>query len=320
MAYIKQTWKNLPDQTTPISAERLNHLETQYDSAVQWGGGFKGTIVDVSPSDLNGLAMVNAGVSGTTSGNYLNPDRSSQVSSLNPSVVFHAIGSNDWSLGIPPSVVSHNVEESMNRITSSGPILHVILHQHERMHLSSHSNYSWDDYKEELEILAHSRDDVLFLDGSASLKRAGVYMGGDNSWGLMSSDNVHLTSLGGRVLGDVFLSLLSVPSSKDSGWVTLNGWQSGWEHEFNPVKYRKVGNEVIMQGSLKPPSGFTGSNIVLNSLPEGFRPLSSLFFPSGSATPNTRAIRLRDDGTISVTQTEPISSWFSFDSVRFFLD
>lgn len=35
MAYVKQTWQdNPPSATTPISAERLNHLETQYDEAV----------------------------------------------------------------------------------------------------------------------------------------------------------------------------------------------------------------------------------------------------------------------------------------------
>lgn len=34
MAYVKQTWNNLPNKTTPLSAARLNHLETQYDEAV----------------------------------------------------------------------------------------------------------------------------------------------------------------------------------------------------------------------------------------------------------------------------------------------
>lgn len=34
MAYQKQTWRNLPDRTTPITAERLEHMETQYDEAV----------------------------------------------------------------------------------------------------------------------------------------------------------------------------------------------------------------------------------------------------------------------------------------------
>lgn len=27
MTYQKQTWENLPNQTTPITAERLNHME-----------------------------------------------------------------------------------------------------------------------------------------------------------------------------------------------------------------------------------------------------------------------------------------------------
>lgn len=35
MAYEKQSWENAPSTTTPISAARLNHLETQYDLAVQ---------------------------------------------------------------------------------------------------------------------------------------------------------------------------------------------------------------------------------------------------------------------------------------------
>lgn len=33
MAYVKQTWENLPSKTTPLTAARLSHLETQYDEA-----------------------------------------------------------------------------------------------------------------------------------------------------------------------------------------------------------------------------------------------------------------------------------------------
>lgn len=34
MVYVKQDWQNLPNETTPITAERLRHMETQYDEAV----------------------------------------------------------------------------------------------------------------------------------------------------------------------------------------------------------------------------------------------------------------------------------------------
>lgn len=36
MVYEKQNWENLPNETTPISAERLSHMETQYDEAVSY--------------------------------------------------------------------------------------------------------------------------------------------------------------------------------------------------------------------------------------------------------------------------------------------
>ena len=35
VGYEKQVWKNLPEKSTPTNAERLNHMETQYDEAVR---------------------------------------------------------------------------------------------------------------------------------------------------------------------------------------------------------------------------------------------------------------------------------------------
>lgn len=36
MAYVKQDWADTPSVTSPLSAARLNHLETQFDEAVQY--------------------------------------------------------------------------------------------------------------------------------------------------------------------------------------------------------------------------------------------------------------------------------------------
>lgn len=36
MSYSKQVWKDLPDKSTPLSAARLNHLETQYDQSARY--------------------------------------------------------------------------------------------------------------------------------------------------------------------------------------------------------------------------------------------------------------------------------------------
>lgn len=34
MAYEKQTWENEPSEETPITAEALDHLGTQYDESI----------------------------------------------------------------------------------------------------------------------------------------------------------------------------------------------------------------------------------------------------------------------------------------------
>lgn len=39
MAYQKQTWENSPSTNTPISAERLNHMEDGIEEAWEHGGG-----------------------------------------------------------------------------------------------------------------------------------------------------------------------------------------------------------------------------------------------------------------------------------------
>ena len=39
MAYVKQTWENLPSTNTPITAERLNHMEDGIAGAWEHGGG-----------------------------------------------------------------------------------------------------------------------------------------------------------------------------------------------------------------------------------------------------------------------------------------
>lgn len=46
MAYVKQNWQNLPNQTTPLSAQRLNHLETQYDEALKDANAYTDAHVD----------------------------------------------------------------------------------------------------------------------------------------------------------------------------------------------------------------------------------------------------------------------------------
>ena len=52
MAYVKQNWENSPSTASPLSADRLNHLETQYDEAVSYANSL---ITESSYSPIDNL-------------------------------------------------------------------------------------------------------------------------------------------------------------------------------------------------------------------------------------------------------------------------
>ena len=54
MAYVKQNWENSPSTVSPLSADRLNHLETQYDEAVSYADSLQP--VDPEWQDYLGFA------------------------------------------------------------------------------------------------------------------------------------------------------------------------------------------------------------------------------------------------------------------------
>lgn len=64
MVYTKQTWQNSPNATTPLSAARLNHLETQYDEAVDF--------VNMAISSKADASEVNSALAAKADTTYVN--------------------------------------------------------------------------------------------------------------------------------------------------------------------------------------------------------------------------------------------------------
>lgn len=60
MVYVKQTWVGEPAQTTPISADRLNHLETQYDEAK----AYTDSAIETLPPPTGGVDVSDFGAKG----------------------------------------------------------------------------------------------------------------------------------------------------------------------------------------------------------------------------------------------------------------
>lgn len=71
MAYTPQVWVN-DDATTPLSAARLNHLETQYSAAIAEVISELGSTVSPIYSAVNAGFASNADLAGVTSNQFFN--------------------------------------------------------------------------------------------------------------------------------------------------------------------------------------------------------------------------------------------------------
>src|SRR5690606_14943105 len=128
-----------------------------------------------------GLHSVNAGASGMGASGYLGSGRGAAISGTNPSIVFHGVGSSDWAGDKPASQFRDELEAAVSSLTSNVPLLHVLVHQHERINASGTPS-SWDDYGEAMREVADAADNRIFVDASQEMRDAGVGVGLDNRY------------------------------------------------------------------------------------------------------------------------------------------
>jgi len=115
--------------------------------------------------------------------------------------------------------------------------------------------------------------------------------------------------------GDVTFSGANTVTPVDSGWITptLNSPYSNYGGPYGPVKYRKVGVIVNIQGLIS-----NASQGVVFTLPAGFRPDRQVVFFPVVANGGDARFDVRQNGDVFI-DTTPTSSWFSF-ACTFFTD
>lgn len=257
------------------------------------------------------LVFVNAGVNGTNAGTYITDTTRPQINALNPSAIFHMVGSNDWKLGRTPAWYRTNLTSQIAGLSSSRPLLHVLVHQHER---ADTDTGSWDDYGQVLREIAADRSDTIVVDVADAMRAAGVGRGLGNAYGLLGADDIHLTDLGGEVLGDLIADRLGLASggasSTDTGWIDIsNRLISGFS--AGTIQARRDGDWVMIRGI-----SVTGS-FAASSTTDFISGLDSIFRPSlqawgtawgGTGTDKTGSATARTNGTVGVTFGTAMSS------------
>lgn len=106
--------------------------------------------------------------------------------------------------------------------------------------------------------------------------------------------------------GDVTFSGPNTVTPTDSGWITAtlqNGYTS-YNDPYGPIKYRKIGNVVNIQGSTNQAT----NQLTIFTLPPGFRPDRQVIF----ATQNGNALARLDITKAGEVKPDFTSNtWFS---------
>ncbi|MBD1537746.1 SGNH/GDSL hydrolase family protein [Arthrobacter sp. S13_S34] len=142
-----------------------------------------------------GIHIVNAGAGGTTAGNYLD-GMQAQIASLNPRMVVHTIGANDFQAQRDPVLVQAQIKASVDLLKAkiAGPCVHLLVHSFERYDFTP-TTYKWSDYRDGMKNLARATPSyIAFTDASGPFYAIGIPS--TDPFGLMQGDCVHLNDQG----------------------------------------------------------------------------------------------------------------------------
>lgn len=164
------------------------------------------TTLEPAP-DLTGRMFVNGAISGATAANFLTPGALSAVTRIDPTFILVMVGSNDAATGVSTSTYRTRMLSACEQLRNAAPrATLVLIHQQGR---NSVSVVDWRAYGRVLAEVAAAHERHLFVDVAALAEPVGMFSW--NTFGLIGSDNIHLTDAGHRWLADVLAARLGLP-------------------------------------------------------------------------------------------------------------
>lgn len=174
----------------------VNKLIARMQAAYPSGTGTESAVGTPSTARraTPGIHGYNRGLSGTTSTNYLTDGWVSDIGALQPRVITHMVGSNDYNEQMPIATFKANLTSWMDKLDAAcpPPVVHVLIHAHRRG--GPVRPITWADYGAALKELAHDRANCVFVDNSEAFESAGVP--DTDPLDLLKDDLVHLTPAG----------------------------------------------------------------------------------------------------------------------------
>lgn len=169
----------------------------------------------------NGIQHIKAAAAGATAASYLDATKVSQIGAINPAVLAHQIGSNDYANGVAVATYKANVAGWLDQLDAAitVPHMHVLIHGHRRTNVSNPAA-PWSSYGTALQELATARSsNVVFLDLSTAFRAA--LQDTTDPLGFRDADNIHLNDKGHAFGADLLRAYFRIAAPVPAPWVPL---------------------------------------------------------------------------------------------------
>lgn len=219
----------------------------------------------VTERTATGFHFLNAGVGGTTTSNYYGPTRGTLLSGWKPDLVFHMIGSNDYSQQVPLSTVKYNLRDVIMDADGKtyGRAQHVFVHSYRRLDRKD-TGITWAEYGQAIREVTEEYDHCHFLDANAWWEHLG---GGERH---LQGDKVHALWTGNWILAQAVASGLRLDNHDDE---LIFGFDAAeWSHlsdgtrmsSFQPLDGSLVAESMRASGDDRPTLRVSGTTRALD--------------------------------------------------------
>lgn len=212
-----------------------------------------------------GFHFLNAGIGGTTTSNYYGPTRGTLLSGWKPDLVFHMIGSNDYSQQVRLSTVKYNLRDVIMDADGKtyGRAQHIFVHSYRRLDRND-TGITWSEYGQAIREVTEEYDHCHFLDANAWWEHLG---GGE--WALQG-DKVHALWTGNWLLAQAVAAGLRLDNHDDE---LIFGFDAAeWSHlsdgtrmsSFQPISGSLVSESMRASGDDRPTLRVNGTTRALD--------------------------------------------------------
>ncbi len=172
-------------------------------------GILNGAIPDLDPAPAtrptSGIHAYNGALGGTTSANYLTASKVAAIKKLQPTLITHMVGANDYGSSVAINTYKANLRNWKDQLDAASPnSVHLYIHQQGRT-AAAPGSITWQQYGTAMREVADAYPNAVFLDAG---ERFGLRGGLAPH---LVSDTLHMNEYGHRIMADLVAAAMGTP-------------------------------------------------------------------------------------------------------------